>query len=304
MRISLDIVGGLSAELVCKVEIDDTSSVDAVKREIQRLEGTPMQLQRLLFRNRQLRDSDVVRRVLPRGGSSRAITLVRVCPASKELLQDLASGVLELDDIEEELRAQREVVLAAVQVDGHALQFAVETLKHDLEVVLAAVSENGLSLRHAALSMRSDRKVALAAAKRHGLSIQYMSDDLRSDVEIATAAIEKDPRALQFVADTLRGSRSFMLSTLKSNGRALAYASDDLREDKDIVLTAVRECPYAFAYASPSLQRDREFVLNSVVRINGNALQFAARDLQEDPAIIAVVMQVNPEVFAVPRYGQ
>ena len=39
----------------------------------------------------------------------------------------------------EELKADKEVVLAAVQQDGWVLQYAVEVLRADKEIVLAAV---------------------------------------------------------------------------------------------------------------------------------------------------------------------
>jgi hypothetical protein len=41
-----------------------------------------------------------------------------------------------------DLRAQRDLMLRAVAVDGEALQFVSDTLKNDREVVLTAVGAN------------------------------------------------------------------------------------------------------------------------------------------------------------------
>ena len=46
-----------------------------------------------------------------------------------------------------ELRAYRDVVLAAVQKSGEALEYASDDLKADKEVVLAAVQQEGDALR-------------------------------------------------------------------------------------------------------------------------------------------------------------
>lgn len=53
------------------------------------------------------------------------------------------------------LSTDRDVVLAAVALDGNALQHASEGLKADSEVVLTAVTQNGLALQHAAGMRRS-----------------------------------------------------------------------------------------------------------------------------------------------------
>ena len=64
-----------------------------------------------------------------------------------------------------ELRADREVVLEAVQQDGRALQYASEELQADREVVLAAVQQNGWAIEHASPELRADREVRLAARR-------------------------------------------------------------------------------------------------------------------------------------------
>jgi len=54
-------------------------------------------------------------------------------------------------------------VLAAVQQDGDALQYAAEELKKDREVVLAAVQQNGRALKYAAEELNKDREIAQKA---------------------------------------------------------------------------------------------------------------------------------------------
>eukprot|EP00971_Amphidinium_carterae_P031916 628940-Amphidinium_carterae.1 len=48
--------------------------------------------------------------------------------------------------------------------------------KVDREIVLAAVNENGLALEHAAEKCKHDREIVLAAATRNGLALQYAAE--------------------------------------------------------------------------------------------------------------------------------
>jgi len=66
-----------------------------------------------------------------------------------QFLPQLMEGEITLDRVPEALRADREVVLAAVRQNGMALRFASAALQADREVVLAAVEQDGSALRHA-----------------------------------------------------------------------------------------------------------------------------------------------------------
>ena len=107
----------------------------------------------------------------------------------------------------EHLRNDREVVLAAVKQNGHALKFASPSMKKNEEVVLAAVQQNGLALQHALLSMKNNEKVVLAAVEQNGHALKFAWRRLKNDEEIALAAIRQNSNALEHVGkDFLIGS--------------------------------------------------------------------------------------------------
>ena len=70
--------------------------------------------------------------------------------------------------------------------NGHALGRASSRLKADQEVVLAAVAQNGNALDHAPKKLRANRKVVLAAVAQHGNALQYayMYSALKADREV------------------------------------------------------------------------------------------------------------------------
>ena len=52
-------------------------------------------------------------------------------------------------------------MLTAVSEHGHALQYATEELKGDREIVLAAVSKHGYALQCATEELKGDREIVL-----------------------------------------------------------------------------------------------------------------------------------------------
>jgi hypothetical protein len=74
----------------------------------------------------------------------------------------------------------RHVVLTAVQQEGYALQAAGE-LKADRQVVLAAVSNNYRALGSATLALRSDRQVVLKAFEQSSAALRHAGTRLLQD---------------------------------------------------------------------------------------------------------------------------
>ena len=66
---------------------------------------------------------------------------------------------------QKDLFSDKELVLAAVQKSGSALQYASKALKADKEVVLAAVQQNGRAIEYACLTLQEDEEVLNARRK-------------------------------------------------------------------------------------------------------------------------------------------
>ena len=98
----------------------------------------------------------------------------------------------------EELRADREVVLAAVRQHGRGLEYAAEELRADREVVLAVVRRDGWALGCAAEELRADREVVLAAVRQHGRGLGYAAEELRADRHFILDAIQWNPSCFSF----------------------------------------------------------------------------------------------------------
>jgi hypothetical protein len=171
-------------------------------------------------------------------------------------------------------------VLYDVQEFGNKLEHASRELRADIEVVLAAVTNYGTALKYASHELRADIEVVLAAVSNDGIALKYASPELQGDKEVVLAAVTERGHALEFARE-LRADREVVLAAVTQEGRALEYASQELQGDKEVVLAAVTNNVYALEYASRKLLADREFVLAAVVQ-DGTALEFASPELQRE----------------------
>ena len=111
----------------------------------------------------------------------------------KEALKQIRAGnFFSLADADKKLRADKEVVLAAVKEYGSGLEYADEKLKADKEVVLEAIKNFGGALEYADDSLKKDREVVLAITEVHGPdSIKYLDKSFKADKEIILKIFKK-----------------------------------------------------------------------------------------------------------------
>ena len=83
-----------------------------------------------------------------------------------KLLQQIQQDGWALRNASEDLKNNREIVLAAVKQDGDALRYASEDIKIDKEIVMAAVKQQGYALQYASAALRNDRDITRTFAKR------------------------------------------------------------------------------------------------------------------------------------------
>ncbi|CAE8611163.1 unnamed protein product [Polarella glacialis] len=216
----------------------------------------------------------------------------------QEAVRKLLLREVKLEELPEELRGKEEVVLAALQVDGLALQHASTELQGDRAIVLTALSENGLALSHASAVVRQDKEILTAAVRQAGgAALQFASEGLRSDQELTLEALAADPDAVRFVARNLLDNKEFVLAAAPLSRRVFEKASFRLKRDRQLVLQMVTLDPEAFLFAAWELRCDRDFVL-AAVSLRGCAIAHASPALQRDPAVLSAAICNDPSAAA------
>jgi hypothetical protein len=189
------------SDVICCLQADTLWSVRDVKLAIQDLAKIPVEEQRLICEATEMLNWEPLSSHASEGVLD--ITLLR-----REIKNPIWYGRVtghkgdgeRLAYAPESIRNDRQVVLAAVQNCGSAVQFAGDRFRGDREVWCTAVNNDGTVLRFAPPAIRQDREVVLLAVTQAGETLQWAPPFLRNDVEIVAAAVKSNPEAVQFAS--------------------------------------------------------------------------------------------------------
>ncbi len=238
----------------------------------------------------------------------------------KKTLANVNENGLALKNASDELKNNKEIVLAAVKQYCGALQYASDKLKADLEIVFTAIKNGWWTLKYASdefnadkeileivvdivkhnhLDLEFDSKGLLANREIVSFSVQqdwralkYASDELKSDKEIILTAVQQDWRTLEYASKEFVNDQESMLATVSQNGLALKYASNELKNDKEVVLAAISQNGLALKYTNDELKNDKEVVVVAVSQ-NGLVLEYASDELKNDKEIVLAAISQN-----------
>lgn len=195
-------------------------------------------------------------------------------------VRDLGAGCAwNLQYASQELRADREAVLAIVRWSGFSLKDASAALRNDRLVVLAAVTSDAMSFSFASKELRNDLEIAFEAVKGSYKNLEYAGPAPRGDCKIVRLAVMQSCESFKFASESLRNDRELILQIVERGPSYLKYASPKLRDDCGVVLAAVKQRGSSLQYASKRLKADRDLVLKAMEQDRAN-LKYASKELQ------------------------
>jgi len=206
-----------------------------------------------------------------------------------------------------------DVVCAAVNQDGYALQFASKRLRKKKAVVLLAVKQNGLALQFASKGLRKNKDVVMAAVsapfshKHHCLlfdyterPLMYAAPDLRVDHDIVVAAVQIDGVSLKFTSYDHCDDADIAFLAIKEDMCEIEYVSERLRRNSEFVASVIAagdDCGGCFesqetfiGHLDTSVLNDHKVVLG-MVGMEGSLLRFASQDRQNDKVVVLAALK-------------
>ena len=114
-------------------------------------------------------------------------------------LNDIATGKITYDKLDDILREDKEIVLEAIRHESFVYYDVPDILKDDREIVLASLKKYGLMLEFVSDKLKKDREIVFTAVKQCGFALKYADKIFKEDKEIVYEAIKSDGWALQFV---------------------------------------------------------------------------------------------------------
>ena len=210
--------------------------------------------------------------------------------AIKKVLRD----PFDLEKLDDVYKADKEVVMAAVQNGGSALEFASDSLKDDKEVVMAAVKESSFAFQYASDELKTDLDVIATGLKNY-LHLDKLPDKLKADKEVVFAFVATAGENLSDVKDeTLRDDKDIVKAAVRNDSSAYEYASERLKADPEIISEALKNdnCSYAFRYFDDKLKADKSLVLKAVSR-DPNTLAEVSDQFKADREVVLTALQAE-----------
>lgn len=136
------------------------------------------------------------------------------------------------------MKADREIVLAAIKQNRDAIQHASMELQDDWEVQVTA---NGMRLCEAPEEVKRDRSIVMAAIQQNGRALEHASAELKADREIVLAAVQDSFSALRHASDEMRSDETVVVASINTQLRKFPRDKGNITELKQYALSGVPE---------------------------------------------------------------
>ncbi len=270
-------------------------------------------------------DNEVVQGLVPKinGLSCRLVRDFTDDERLQFVFLDLAKDGLKLKDLSDQLKANRKIVMTAVNQNGNALEFASDELKKDIEVVMTALRQSTYSFKYIDPSLAKNRGLVLSAITNGGPVIdergyeyyflelidkQFLNDKeillltiknkcygyhmippkFRNDVNFNSELIKISSKDIFDRLDkSLYSNKKFVIKALRKNGNYLEKLDNKFKKDKEVVLAAVTSWGASLKFASASIRADFEIVNKAIEKkYAGFVIQYASADLRKNRELV------------------
>lgn len=129
--------------------------------------------------------------------------------------------------------------IEAVSVNPLKYNGLPNEMKANRDVVMATVMKDGYMLKNVNPIFKGDKEIVMAAVMNYGLAIISASPEMKKDKEVAMAAVMNNGKALNYISSTLKGDKDVVMTALRKNGDVFFAASHDLQRNQKMIEFAI-----------------------------------------------------------------
>ena len=201
-----------------------------------------------------------------------------------------------------ELRADREVVLEVVKMNGDCLQYVSTEMQHDFEVVMEAVKSHGCALQFASADLRDNFEVCQVAIFSEPTNYKYVGPVMKKNRELALQAIDLRSVNYKYIDDSLKEDEELAWLAVSSRDAYCLTVTDfheKFRQDRRIMLEFMKHQPYQFGLLWKPFRSDMEFIMHALSS-DGGALQYVPVALKKDRELVESAIRASLSYGQVP----
>mmetsp|Transcript_32051 Transcript_32051/g.76482 ORF Transcript_32051/g.76482 Transcript_32051/m.76482 type:complete len:481 (-) Transcript_32051:164-1606(-) len=318
-------VMSMASNSLCAVAAESEWQGRDLKDAISTSTKVPVRKMKLLFGTTLIRATDKLANIF--GESMEVeVLLVRQEVDFDYWLDEISRDYRRLRKAPEEIRADQQVVLAAIEQDAEAIKFASESIKANRECALEALKKNWRLYSFLDLNLWEDRDVVMLFVPHVPSVYAKLSSEMKSDRGLVEAVLRTDGWALRsapcnFQADrdlvllaarsatptqrpwnnflsitrTFAADKEVVMACVATGGCTISQVDEALQKDPEVLKALIRGHPRELANAPGFIQEDREFVLQ-MLGIDGMVLEFAGKFV-DDAECVAAAIQNSPRAI-------
>ncbi|STX88377.1 DUF4116 domain-containing protein [Legionella feeleii] len=135
------------------------------------------------------------------------------------------------------LLEDKDCILAALINNPHVLRLLPDHIKNDEKLILAVVQHNGLALQYASEGMRRNEQVVRAALINNAMALKFVLDPLTNKIDIVLLAVQQNGLALQYTPK-FNANKEVVMAALAQDAGAFEFINDALKNDQDLIALA------------------------------------------------------------------
>lgn len=166
----------------------------------------------------------------------------------------------------DELKNDKEFIMEVYEKSPESdllLSYLPENLKNDKDIVLALTAKYGGAFRNASEELKNDKDFVIQIVSRNEKSasaVYEISEELKNDKDVISAASKNHEGAIHAASRELQNDREFLLSLIEDNYHVMFQMGQgdikDWKDDKEFVVDAVKKNPMAIMFASDKIKKE------------------------------------------------
>jgi hypothetical protein len=162
------------------------------------------------------------------------------------------------------LQKDNDIMFLALKQNGMIISsFPQEILATREDVIMAAINQNGRALQHVPLQYRQNPEIVYKTIEKDVTAFQFADTRIKSDPNFVLKVSTISPKGLKYASYELKGDIDFVTRCVLLNGTSLQYAHPRIRVNRNICILAVKQDPRAYKYIDESLKMEFELYMMS-----------------------------------------
>lgn len=183
--------------------------------------------------------------------------------ADKEVVMAaLKLNLIDLYNIDLELRCDKEIALLGVKVGGRDITQLPFRMKNDIDVITEAIKQNGNTFDCIDRKYYQNNELVMLASQTSGTFFNgnEINEEMLDNIDFAKNVFNHSTSRFHMFSENIRANKEIVLEVVKEAVDRLKYVAGELNDDEEVVMAAIERDGSALEYVSDRLKNDPEII--------------------------------------------